>query len=894
MKQYLYLILTGICITLFSSNSIGQTTDLYGKIIGPSGDPLPYAQINVLETTFASITDMDGNYHINNVPSGKYEISATYLGYNADVVSITLEPGNPLKLNITMNADVTELDGVTVYGEYTKGQAKSLNEQKNAVSIKNIVSSEQFSTMPDRNGAEALQRIPGISIVRNRGEGQNIQIRGMASEYNQVQMNGTPMPGGEDSRGAALDFMSADIMESIEVKKTLTPDMDGGAIGGAVNFTLKDAPSEFTLRAITSGGKNFHADPFNDGWGLGQQNHSLYVGNRFFNDKLGVYATGSYYLTNRGTVLQEYTLNDDDQLTRKRWNDYDVRRERYGYNVGMDYKFDDNNIIRASYNSNFFNDDRRRGRTNFNYKYDLETPDAPVASFTEDRETQTRAKRTMTDMFGIGGEHRFKSGLKLDYKATRIKTVIDEPDGTQYYFSRTLGTHHFDNMSPWDLDGTMALESDNMLEMNKPVRIDTKENTELDHSFTINASQPFRFLGETSTISAGYKMWHKDKVNDARRATMENLEPIYLAPGQFYRRDLRFTDAEFADLPLGSPQENYEVKNQNYQADEIINSGYLMGDIQWTSKFNTLIGARIEATRNSYEFREYDENTGDYVRTLSDNSSYINVLPSINAVYRFNEKNMLKAAVAQGLSRPSFTALIPREVIDDENFTKRLSNPDLQPAVSTNFDLIFERYTDNMGYFTFGVFAKFLENQIYTSKNFVEEDGQIWEITRPENGESSHLYGFEVAYNKNLRDLNVPMLKWINVMANYTYTLSEQELEDGRKVVMGNSPRDMANFILTYDNPKNGLMVAIAGNYRGPLLIDVADRQDRDVYFTSQFHLDISASYKVNNQFSVFTQMNNLTNQMEIETYGNPAYDHLLHQTEQYGPTVTVGLKFEL
>ncbi|AZQ61351.1 TonB-dependent receptor [Flammeovirga pectinis] len=893
MKSVYYLIFTVFFCGISFQNYAQNNGSIEGKVIDPSGDALPYAQVTLENTAFGVVTDADGNYSIKNVPYGEYIISAYYLGFDKENVSISLQSAT-FKLQIKMQSDITELDGVTVYGEYTKGQAKSLNEQKNAIGIKNIVSSEQFSTMPDRNGAEALQRIPGISIVRNRGEGQNIQIRGMASEYNQVQMNGTPMPGGEESRGAALDFMSADIMESIEIKKTLTPDMDGGAIGGAVNFSLKDAPSELSIKGVTSGGKNFHADPFNDGWGLGQQNHSLYIGNRFFNDKLGIFATGNYYQTNRGTVLEEYTLNDDDQLSRKRWNDYDVRRIRYGYNVGMDYQFNKDHTIRASYNSNFFNDDRRRGRTNFNYDYVDNSPDASLSKFSEDRETQTRAKRTVMDMFGIGGDHTFKNGITLDYKATHIVTTVDEPDGTQYYFTRNVGVDKIEGMDPWGLDGTMKIDPNNLLEMNKPVRLDTKENQEIDNSFVINASVPFKFLGEQSTLSSGYKLWHKDKTNTARRYMQQNNESIYMQTGTFYRRDLRFTDSEYQNLPLDAPTEVYSIRNQNYQADEMINAAYLIADLQWTSKFNTLIGARVEHTKNGYSFDEFNEDNGDYIRTLSDNSDYINILPSINAVYRFDERTSLKAAVAQGLSRPSFTSLIPREVIDDENYTISLSNPNLKPVTSTNFDFIFERYTSNMGYFTFGMFAKFLENQIYTSKNIEERDGQQWEISKPENGGSSHLYGFEVAYNKNLKDLNIPMFKWVNIMANYTFTLSEQELEDGRTVVMGNSPRDMANVILTYDNPKNGFMIALAGNYRGPLLISVADREDRDVYFNSQFHLDLSASYHINNSFTVFTQMNNLTNQMEIETYGNPIDQPILHQTEQYGPTVTVGLKFEL
>ncbi|PWJ43983.1 TonB-dependent receptor [Sediminitomix flava] len=907
LKLYASILLV---LIIFPMLGFSQSTgSINGKITDSEGNVLSYAIVSIESSKYATTSDINGNYSIGGIPEGKHILQVAYLGYNDSQKEIEVIAGKNTKTNFILDENAIELEGAIVYGAATRGQAKAFNEQKNSLSVKNVVSSEVFSTMPDRNGAESLQRIPGISIDRNRGEGQNIQIRGMASEYNQVQMNGTPLPGGEGDRGAALDFLAADLMESIEVRKTLTPDMDGGAIGGAVNFTLKDAPEVFTVKALISGGKNFHIDPFNDGWGLGQQNHNIYLGNRFFNNKLGVMVNASYYETNRGTVLNEYTINDEDQLTRKRWNDYDVRRVRAGVNTGLDYRFNDNHVIRATYNYNHFNDDRRRGRTNFNFKYD---DLGDVSDFSEDRETQSRAKYTKMDMYGIGGENKFNNGLELDYKFTHIRTRVQEPDGTQYYFSRDLSPDVLAGRDIWALSGEDALDPSNKLIADKPARTDLKENMEIDNSFVLNAALPFNFLNQRSTLKAGYKYWSKTKDNEASRFSHAILDPnLSLAPGQFYRRDMRFTDAEFGQYYDVNGSETYSVRNQNYHANETINAAYLMSDLNWTSKFTTLVGVRVEHTTNSYSVNEYEDDNGSYIRTLNDKSSYINVLPSINAVYRIDDKNSIKAAATKGISRPSFTSLIPREVIDDENLSMSISNPDLKPVNSTNFDLIFERYTSNMGYFTAGAFAKFLDNQIVSTQIYEEREDGIWTITKPMNGGDSHLYGFEVAYNHSFKNLDLPFVKWMNIMANYTFTMSRQtvdilaeeagngfekgEVIDNRTVVMGNSPRDIANLILTYDNPKNGLMVSLAGNYRGPLLIstDPYGNEMRDIYFSQQFHLDLSASYQFSKHYTVFTQMNNLTNQMEKEMYGHPYESSILHQTEQYGPTFTMGLRAE-
>jgi len=875
---------------------------IIGRVVDSQKNEMAFAAIMIENTSYSTITDANGDFQLANVIPGDYIISVRYLGYIDLDQEIKVEANKDLRINLVMDENSTDLDEAIVYGTATRGQAKSLNKQMNAISIKNIVSSEVFQTQADRNGAESLQRIPGISIDRNRGEGQNIQIRGISTEFNQVQLNGTPLPGGEDERGGSLDFLSADLMETIEVSKTLTPDMDGGAIGGTVNFVAKDAPEEGMLYAVSSGGYNFHADPFNDGWGLGMQNHSLSMGDRFFNNKLGVMVNGSYYQTNRGTVLNEYQIDDDDQLTRKRWNDYDVRRERIGWGTAADYKFNENNVLRFSYNGSYFNDDRRRGRNDWNFEYD---ENGEVSDLNEIRETQTRAKITNMNVFSLGGEHKFKNGIELDYRYSNVKSVITEPDGTQYYFARDVDPSNMQGRDPWAMDGSTIFDPNTPLVMNKSVRLDNGRNVEIDNSFIANLKVPY-YLGGKAEIKTGYKYWDKSKERRNQRWTVDPLNnaEITMPTGTFYRRDLRYTDAEFKTIfDYDNREENYSVISNNYDAGERINAAYLMSTNNWTSKFTTLVGVRAEHTATSYLYDEHDTDTGEFIRRLEDNSSYVNLLPSFNAVYRFDRRTSLKAAYARGLSRPSFTALIPRENINWDNQTESLSNPDLKPVLADNFDLIFEKYTNYLGYFTVGAFAKSLSNQIYTTTYYEERNGEQWRISQPVNGGSSHIYGFETAFNQSLRNTELPILRWSSITANYTYTMSRQDIdivdEEGdvigeRNVVMGNSPRDVANLIFTYDNPNSGFMFSIAGNYRGAMLISVdpTGNEMRDIYFSQQFHLDVAASYSFKKYYTVFTQMNNLTNQMEKEMYGSP-YDSnsLLHQTEVYGPTISVGIR---
>ena len=230
-----------------------QTHSLYGLVTDLQGEPLPYAVISIPGTAYGTTSGPDGNYRLSGLNPGTYSVEGSFLGYKTFVKQMTLG-GSDVKLDIVMEEVSHQIDEVVVYGNLTRGQAKALNTQKNDLRIVNVVDYEQFAKFPDRNTADALQRIPGVSISKDQGEGEYVMIRGLSPEFNSVQLNGQriPSPDKDDARGTGMGLLLADMMQSIVVYKTMSADMDGDAIGGTVDFNLKEAfdAGDYLLRDV--------------------------------------------------------------------------------------------------------------------------------------------------------------------------------------------------------------------------------------------------------------------------------------------------------------------------------------------------------------------------------------------------------------------------------------------------------------------------------------------------------------------------------------------------------------------------------------------------------------------------------------------------------------------
>ena len=291
-------VLTLLCIAIPAALSAQSRGSISGRVMDSiSGSFIVGAEVSINGGSVSTKTDTSGTYRLLDVPAGTVNLTVTSLGYNASVIDVTVEAENTLLLDIPMIPFHGE--EVRVETPLLEGQASALNQQKTAINIKNVVVSDQFGRFPDANAAEAVQRIPGVTLERDQGEGRFVIIRGTEPRLTSSTINGERIPSPEgDVRFVALDVIPAYLLDAIEVTKALTPDMEADAIGGSVNFVTKRAPDK--TRYSISGGAGYN-NIVEDGQAI--MNGTF--GTRGMEGRAGLIASGSYMTTDRGSKNYE-------------------------------------------------------------------------------------------------------------------------------------------------------------------------------------------------------------------------------------------------------------------------------------------------------------------------------------------------------------------------------------------------------------------------------------------------------------------------------------------------------------------------------------------------------------------------------------------------------------
>ena len=877
------LLVLAVSLNLFGASPVRaqSTGSVAGQVLDESGRALPSAQVGIAGTPLGRLTDANGRFSFARVPAGPRTVEVSFIGYESRQADVTVQAGETAELTVTLPTSSVELDAIVVYGEASRGQAKALQRQKTSLTITNVVSEELFNRFPDRNAAETIRRLPGISMDRDQGEGEFVQIRGVDQEFNSLTVNGIRIPApdeGGGNRSVGLDLINNSLLGEVEVVKALTPDMDADAVGGVVNFGLRDAPVGGIAVVNAGAGLNQQTSDF-DTYGRQILDASAVFGDRWNDDRFGLLVDGAYYSTSRNSKLRELEYDDDDgaiddAIVAQHTNDYDLTRQRFGFSTTMDVQPSPGNQLYATGSYNVYLDDEVRREV----EYILDDAE-------ETRETRNRLEDQRVALFMAGGEHDF-GAVRLDYKGAWIRATEELPDRTYLRYQRTVPLGQFSNDAIKEFDGTTTFTGAEPPELNR-IRWDDMIKRDADLSGQVNLEVPFTLGNGQAALQFGGKLLRKDVSYERVRFQMTDFTQTQtLAEGTFGFEDVRYDGADLQPLltTWGDPRNI----TGDYDATEDVAAVYGMATLPLGERVTLLAGGRYERTSSDYT----QPNPETQSAPLTGSGEYGNFLPSAHLTIRPDDASNLRLAYSTGLARASYEALVPRRIVDEEDRTISYGNPDLEPRTADNFDVMYERYTSGLGVVTLGAFYKRFR-AFHTSRVFQEDVGGVaYTATQTVMGDGTASYtGLEVSFNRRLGFVS-SALQDFSLFGNYNYTRSEGEV-NGRELPLTNSPEHTANLSLLYDNGRRGLSFVVAANYRDDLLIGVGNAAHRDVYFDDEFHLDFSVTQTLSERLAVSAKLNGITAQQEREVLGKPGSGaERILQWEEYGPYATVNVRY--
>ena len=546
---------------LLSFTHLAYAGDVSGKVTGSSsGDFLPGANVMLDGTNYGTSSDRFGNYKIGGVPEGDYTLKVTYVGY-ADFSDSVTVGSDDVMVDVSLDVDYVSMEGVNVTG-LAQGQAKALSQQKSAGNIKNVVSRDQMEKFPDQNVADVLQRLPGVALESDHGEGRYVQIRGAEASLNTTTINGVKVPSPEDVRKISLDIIPSYSLGSVEVTKAITPDMDADAIGGHVNLITKNAfdyDGQF-MEAKVAGG---HRPLYGKSGSMG----AFTYGNQFMDGNLGLIVSGSYEFNDMKTDNIELEWNDkyetvsdvvdseEDEtyvvdetdgviINDMQLKNYSLSRERVGVTTSLDYKLANDSKLYLNFISNTYtdNENRNRLRYRFDKSVDEETPGSGYSNVTSTagtanlariaRELKSRSSISKINSFSLGGDHALgKLGLDWAFTKSYAEELRDPSVNAEFIVKDINMAYEFtDNNHPQitsftDEDGAAfdqhdlskyeldAIELEGNYIPNKKSPNGNLVSGE-DQVIAFNMSMPLSIGGGNGEVKLGAKLSRKDKKSD--------------------------------------------------------------------------------------------------------------------------------------------------------------------------------------------------------------------------------------------------------------------------------------------------------------------------------------------------------------------------------------------
>jgi TonB-dependent receptor len=927
--------------------TVGALRSYAGDVVGVVSDAtdsgtLAGAVVTIVETGRSTTTDANGRFAITGLPAGTYTVSVRFLSYETKNQAVNVPATGAVPVNVQLGGDVVQLDAFRVEG-YREGRARALQQKQNQINISDIISADAIGNLPDRNVAEAVARLPGVNISLEQGEGRYVSIRGVEPNLNQVMIDGAiaAAPGGTRlGRAVPLDTLGAGQVSHIEVVKSVTPDLDANSLGGTLKITTASPFDRrgrfFSTSAVgtyneTTDKRNLEArvsfsDLYADRtWGVGatfsidQRDYANHWVQSTWNER--VIGGQTVFLPNALEIKPE-----------------SGSRDRWGGNFNIEWRPDES--LQMYFRPNYSRMLRKEKRVEVLLNVDTAPARVNLTSPTtgtflaagyrpERRDYDSRREQ---DLFSVAaGFKKVFGDFTLEPMLTFSRAKEDRVFDRVLAFrpaSGVSGPVQFDigrfDFNRFDVDYTVDVPANYQLRR-------TRDDWGLVEEDTGTAKVDLTWNTDTvfnrrSQLRAGFKYTQRDRVTDfesRRLVPVGNwrLNQIGVLPGVpvygdrfhsgFHINHDATWDFVRANPALTRPDEVDSAANSiedDYNIDEYIYAGFAMGNATF-GKLTLLGGLRWEktdATIRAVEAR-FAGNTFLGHFPASGSTSYDKLFPNAQAVYRFHERMVARAAITRTIGRPAYEDARPLanfryEPLGDAALnpafpnvgTLSVGNPDLGPYDSMNYDVSLEWYAQGRGVISIAAFRKDVDDPIYGFSELrqnVVHNGIALErlnVSTQLNADSGRISGIEFTVYQPFTFLPAPF-DGFGIDANFTKITSKLSIptRPGEDLPFFRQPGEIVNVTLFYERGR--ISGRLAWTRSDEQLYTLATDVIRDIYRRPREQYDLQLRYKFGDRYAVTGSVRNLTRQKEQFSYG---IRHLMRTSRLLDRDYKLGVEF--
>ncbi len=846
-----------------------------------NNEPLPFASVSVKGSSISTNTDESGKYTLS-VPAGTHTIVFGFLGYQTVEVSVTIVAGETQTSDQILTSTSVQMEDVVIETVRTRNTESALVlEMREAKQITSGISAEQMAKSTDNNAAEAVQRVPGVTIV----DGKFVMIRGLSERYNNVLLNNSIAPSTEiDKRTFAFDLVSTSSLDKMVIYKTGSADKPGDFAGGIIAITTAENTSEFTRVNVGAG---YRTGTTFDDYLQSEGSNTDFLGF----DK-------SYRPLPNGFGSNATTRIVSDAQAHELPNNFNPTKRtafldsRLGFSLGRKINLGGTNNSLFTINSLSYSNTYQDYNRQFT-RYSTLNPGETVAPKWFDYQDKTYQNEINTTLFSnwilrLGDNTKIKFKNLFNQKGRNETTVRDGNnflDRGNDILKNYYLLYQSSTLYTGQLEGEHKLNSNNTLDWvvgyndltdNVPDfrRFRTyKQTTDVNSPYIMidpPASNPFdtgRYYGQLNeySINNGANFTHTIK----RVKGDEELSDIILKAGYYasYRkRDFAaqyytyiipgyvpFDRAEqLRRLPLTEVFNSTNVNNQDgwslregtnptdsYKADNTYLAGYVQGQFS-VNRFDITTGVRLEQNNQTLDSQTY-------AGPVNVNNNVTSVLPSLNVGYSVNENSLVRFAYSRTVNRPEFRELAPFLFYDYVNEANLVGNPDLKTAKIDNIDLKYEFYPSKSETVSIGAFYKRFTDPIELTTQIAGNPQFVFN-----NAKSANNYGVELEAKKSFKGwTNSTIIDRMSVNLNASYIISEVDLgaaavaQVQKRALQGQSPY-IVNVALGYKDEKD-FSVNLIYNRFGDRIFSAGDVNFPSIYELSRNNLDMTIAKKVNN-----------------------------------------------